>query len=118
MRDWVIVYQSRSGRPEDPWLGPDICDYLRAARAKGLQAAVVAPLGFVCDHVEVLWDLDQEAANTCREIGLPMARAEAANADPRFIEMLADLVLKTLKRYESGRPLPLTSPHATGRHPG
>ena len=118
MRDWVLVYQSRSGRPEDPWLGPDICDYLRAARAKGLQAAVVAPLGFVCDHVEVLWDLDQEAANTCREIGLPMARAEAANADPRFVEMLADVVLKTLKRYEQGRPLPLTSPLATGRPPG
>jgi ferrochelatase len=117
MRDWALVYQSRSGRPQDPWLGPDICDYLRDARANGLQAAVIAPIGFVCDHVEVLWDLDREAADTCREIGLPMARAEAANADPRFVEMLADLVLRTLKRYDSGRPLPLTSRHASGRPP-
>lgn len=118
MRDWQLVYQSRSGRPQDPWLGPDICDYLRQARANGLKAAVIAPVGFVCDHVEVLWDLDQEAAALCRELGLPMARAEAANADPRFIEMLADVVLRTVRRYRGRRPLPLTSAPATVRPPG
>lgn len=107
MRDWELVYQSRSGRPEDPWLGPDVRDYLRTARADGLQAAVVCPIGFVCDHVEVLYDLDQEAAAVCREIGLPMVRAEAANDDPRFLDMMADMVLRTIRRYESGRPLPL-----------
>ena len=107
MRDWTVVYQSRSGRPEDPWLGPDVCDYLRAAHADGLRAAVVCPIGFVCDHIEVLYDLDQEAAAVCREIGLPMVRAEAVNDDPRFLDMMADLVLRTLRRYESGRPLPL-----------
>ena len=61
-RRYATVYQSRSGRPEDPWLGPDVCDYLREARARGLEAAVLSPVGFVCDHVEVLYDLDVEAA--------------------------------------------------------
>ena len=115
MSDWELVYQSRSGRPQDPWLGPDICDYLRREHAAGLQAAVICPIGFVCDHIEVLWDLDREAADVCRELGLPMARAEAVNADPRFIEMLVDLVLKTMRRYERGRPLPITSTRASGR---
>jgi ferrochelatase len=116
--DWALVYQSRSGRPQDPWLEPDICDYLRAERA-ALRAAVICPIGFVCDHVEILWDLDTEAAQVCREIGLPMARAEAPNADPRFIEMLAGLVLSTVRRHERGRPLPITaSTPSTGRPPG
>jgi len=109
LRDWELVYQSRSGRPEDPWLGPDVGEYLRAARADGLQAAVLCPIGFVCDHIEVLYDLDQEAAAVCREIGLPMVRAEAVNDDPRFLDMMADMVLRTVRRYDSGRPLPLTS---------
>jgi ferrochelatase len=104
---WAIVYQSRSGRPGDPWLEPDVCDYLRQARAAGLQAAVLCPIGFVCDHVEVLYDLDREAAEVCAEIGLTMTRAEAVNDDPRFLDMMADVVLKTIKRYEPGRPLPL-----------
>ena len=107
IRDWKLVYQSRSGRPEDPWLGPDVVPYLRAARADGLQAVVLCPIGFVCDHVEVLYDLDQEAAAVCREIELPMVRAEAVNDDPRFLDMMADMVLRTVRRYENGRALPL-----------
>src|SRR5688500_7700792 len=107
VRDWELVYQSRSGRPEDPWLGPDVGSYLRTARAEGLQAAVLCPIGFVCDHVEVLYDLDQEAAAICREIGLPMVRAEAANDDPQFLDMMADVVLRTVRQYERGRPLPI-----------
>jgi ferrochelatase len=107
MREWELVYQSRSGRPEDPWLGPDVSVYLREAHAAGLRAAVVCPIGFVCDHVEVLYDLDQEAAGMCREIGLPMVRAEAVNDDPLFLDMMADMVLRTVRRYETGRPLPL-----------
>jgi ferrochelatase len=105
-REWALVYQSRSGRPGDPWLEPDVCDYLRQARAEGLAAAVLCPIGFVCDHVEVLYDLDREAAAVCAEIGLPMARAEAANDDPRFLDMMADVVMSTIRRYERGRPLP------------
>ena len=104
--DWALVYQSRSGRPGDPWLEPDIRDYLRQARASGLAAAVLCPIGFVCDHVEVLYDLDREAAGVCVEIGLPMTRAEAVNDDPRFLDMMADVVMTTIRRYERGRPLP------------
>jgi len=101
------VYQSRSGRPEDPWLEPDVCDYLRTARANGLQAAVLCPIGFVCDHIEVLFDLDCEAAAVCQEVKLPMARAESVNDDPLFLDMMADVVLQTIRRHEHGRPLPL-----------
>ena len=107
MPDHVLVYQSRSGRPEDPWLGPDVCDYLREARSAGLEAAVVCPIGFVCDHIEVLYDLDHEAAAVSREIGLAMVRAESVNDDPLFLDMMADVVLRTLRRHERSRPLPL-----------
>jgi ferrochelatase len=105
--DWTLVYQSRSGRPGDPWLEPDVCDYLRHARAEGLEAAVLCPVGFVCDHIEVLYDLDREAAEVCRAIGLPMVRAEAVNDDPVFLDMMADVVLRTIDRYRRGRPLTL-----------
>jgi ferrochelatase len=107
--DWALVYQSRSGRPGDPWLEPDICDYLRRARADGLTAAVVCPIGFVCDHIEVLYDLDREAAAVARDVGLAMTRAEAVNDDPLFLDMMADVVLGTLKRHEHGRALPLAA---------
>jgi ferrochelatase len=107
VRDWALVYQSRSGRPSDPWLEPDVCDYLRTARADGLRAVVICPIGFVCDHIEVLYDLDREAADVCRAIGLEMTRAAAVNDDPRFLDMMADVVMMTVRRYERGRPLPL-----------
>jgi protoporphyrin/coproporphyrin ferrochelatase len=106
---FVTVYQSRSGRPDDPWLGPDICDYLREARAGGVEAAILSPIGFVCDHVEVLYDLDIEAAQVCREIGLTMARARAVNDHPRFLDMMADVVLRVCSRYDHARPLELVS---------
>jgi ferrochelatase len=104
-RDWSVVYQSRSGRPEDPWLEPDVCDYLRQERAFGMTAAVLCPVGFLCDHVEVLYDLDVEAAAACRELGIAMTRAEAVNDHPRFIDALADAVVDTYERYRGGRPL-------------
>lgn len=116
---WALVYQSRSGRPEDPWLEPDVNDYLRAARARGVSAVVLCPIGFVCDHIEVLYDLDYEAAGVARDVGLAFARAESANADPLFIEMMADVVLKFEERYRRGRPLPIVPreavPHAMKR---
>jgi len=119
-KDWALVFQSRSGRPGDPWLEPDVCDYLRSAHAAGLKAAVLSPIGFVCDHIEVLYDLDHEAGAVCREIGLPLARAETVNDDPMFLDMMADVVLRTMRRYEAGRPLPLVtspSPAASGDRP-
>jgi len=110
--DWALVFQSRSGRPEDPWLGPDVCDYLRDERARGLSAAVLAPIGFLCDHLEVLYDLDVEAAAVCRKIGLPMVRAKAVNDHPRFGDTMADAVGDTVNRYAAGRPLTLVGSHA------
>jgi len=107
MSDWTLVYQSRSGRPEDPWLEPDICDYLRAERARGLDAAVLCPIGFVCDHVEVLYDLDKAAADVAAEAGLPMTRAKTACDHPAFLDTLADMVRRTYRRYERGVPLPI-----------
>ncbi len=71
-------------------------------------AAVICPIGFVCDHVEVLYDLDVEAAHVCRDVGLPMARAATVNDDPLFLEMMADEVVKTWDRYRTGRPLVLS----------
>jgi ferrochelatase len=106
---WALVYQSRSGRPDDPWLEPDVCDYLGRQRAAGLQAAILCPIGFVCDHIEVLYDLDREAADVCRETGLTMVRAEAVNDDPLFLDMMADVVIETLDWYEGGRPLPIAA---------
>ena len=108
MSDWALVYQSRSGRPGDPWLELDVCDYLRREKAAGLAAAVLCPIGFICDHIEVLYDLDREAADVCREVGLPMARAETVNDDPLFLDMMADMVLKVVGRYR-GSPLPIVS---------
>ena len=105
----AIVFQSRSGRPGDPWLEPDICDYLRAEHARGLDAVVLCPLGFICDHIEVLYDLDVEAAGTAQELGMAFARAESANVHPRFIDALADTIVDVWTRYEHGRPLTVTS---------
>jgi ferrochelatase len=107
--NYVTVYQSRSGRPEDPWLGPDICDYLREERAKGLEAAVLSPIGFICDHVEVLYDLDIEAAETAHDTGLPLVRAQAVNDHPLFLDMMADVVLQVCRRYDKSRPLEVVS---------
>jgi ferrochelatase len=111
--DWALVYQSRSGRPEDPWLEPDICQYLKQEHAAGLAAAVICPIGFVCDHIEVLYDLDREAADLCRSLGLPMVRAEAVNDDPLFLDMMKVVVLRTIERYKGRQPLSL----ATGGTP-
>ena len=109
--DWDLVFQSRSGRPEDPWLEPDVNDYLRDEHAKGgLQAVILSPIGFVCDHIEVLYDLDHEARETCDALGLPMARASAVNAHPAFVGALADMVVRTWETYKRGRPLTLVHP--------
>ncbi|GMU24065.1 MAG: putative ferrochelatase [Phycisphaerae bacterium] len=115
--DWVLVYQSRSGRPTDPWLEPDVCDYLHAERDKGLAAAVLSPIGFLCDHIEVLYDLDREAADVCRRIGLPMARAESVNDDPAFLDMMADVVRETWSRYRAFPSLPITNAGAGSAGP-
>jgi ferrochelatase len=105
--DWALVYQSRSGRPEDPWLGPDVGDALRQAHTERVRAVVLCPIGFVCDHIEVLYDLDIEAAAVAAQLGLALARAQAVGEHPRFLDAMSDAVLSTLERYASGRVLEL-----------
>jgi len=94
--DFDLVWQSRSGPPQVPWLEPDVNDHLRALAAAGVAAVVVAPTGFVSDHLEVLWDLDNEARETAAELGLQFARASTAGTDPAFVAGLADLVQEQL----------------------
>lgn len=89
---WHLAYQSRSGPPTEPWLEPDVGDLLRALGGAGARHVVVCPLGFVCDHVEVLYDLDVEARSTAEAAGLLYHRAAAVNDHPAFIEALADAV--------------------------
>ena len=89
---WTIAYQSRSGNPNDPWLEPDIGDALREALRRGDRTIVVAPIGFVCDHVEVLYDLDIVARGIARDLGLEFHRAATVGDHPAFIDMLAALV--------------------------
>ena len=93
-RPWRLAYQSRSGPPAVPWLGPDICDQLADLAAGGAPAVAVVPVGFVSDHVEVLYDLDIEAAQAAERLGLPMARAATLGTDPRFVSMITDLVVE------------------------
>ena len=109
VKDWSLVYQSRSGNPQDPWLGPDVGDYLSAEHSKGLGAVILCPIGFVTDHVEVLYDLDTEVAALCQRLQLPMVRASTANDHPTFINMMTDMVLSTCARYKNGVPLSLST---------
>ena len=113
-RDWAVAYQSRSGRAQDTWLEPDVCDYLRAERTRGLEAAVLAPIGFVSEHIELLYDLDHEAARVSRQLGLTMTRARTVNDDPAFIDMMADVVRRTWERYGRFPPLPIVTAPAPG----
>src|SRR5205807_4660769 len=85
--DWKLVYQSRSGPPAQPWLDPDIGDHLRALHAAGRTDVVVAPIGFISDHLEVLYDLDSEAAEVSKQLGIHMVRSATAGTHPDFIRM-------------------------------
>ncbi|MGN6793593.1 MAG: ferrochelatase [Streptosporangiaceae bacterium] len=89
---WQLAYQSRSGPPSVPWLGPDISDCLIGLAKAGTPAVVVVPIGFISDHMEVIFDLDVEAARTAADLGLPMARAATPGTDPVFVALISSLV--------------------------
>jgi protoporphyrin/coproporphyrin ferrochelatase len=91
-----LVYQSRSGPPGRPWLEPDVCDHVRTLAKSGVPAVVAVPVGFVSDHMEVVHDLDVEAAQAAASLGLPFARAAAPGPSPRFARMVAELVAERL----------------------
>ena len=104
--NWKLVYQSRSGPPSQPWLEPDIRDYLRSVRESGRAGKVlVVPIGFVSDHLEVLYDLDTEAQQLCDELGLRMVRSATAGNDPAFVRMIRELVLERIEADANRRAL-------------
>ena len=91
--NWSLVYQSRSGPSSQPWLEPDINDHIRSVHARGVTDLVISPIGFISDHMEVMFDLDTEAAQLCKELGVRMTRAKTAGTHPEFIRMVRDLML-------------------------
>ncbi len=96
--EWKLAYQSRSGPPTQPWLGPDVGDYLRELRAD----VVVIPIGFLSDHMEVLYDLDTEAAAIAKELGIRMVRAGTVGTHPAMIAMIAELVAQEHEACAAG----------------
>lgn len=90
--NWELVYQSRSGPPSVPWLEPDVCDRLRQLASEGVKYVVIMPIGFISDHMEVLYDLDTEAVDVCKEIGIEMRRAATVGVDPQFVSMIRELI--------------------------
>lgn len=107
--NWQLVYQSRSGPPHQPWLEPDVCDVIRNLADQGVRHVVSSPIGFTSDHMEVLFDLDTEAADLCKELGIQFERAHAAGHHPLFVEMVHDLIAERIEQRPE-RP-------AVGRHP-
>jgi ferrochelatase len=95
-RDWALVFQSRSGPPHVPWLEPDICDAIRAAAADGIRDVIAAPIGFISDHMEVIYDLDHEAQAAAADANVHLVRASTVGAHPKFIRMIRDLIRERL----------------------
>ena len=110
VNDWKLVYQSRSGPPTQPWLEPDILDYTRSLHQQGVRELVIAPIGFISDHMEVLYDLDTEAANLCNQLGMKMVRAATVGVHPKFIRMIRDLLQSVRWCPETCCPTPRLRP--------
>ncbi|HEY3973222.1 MAG TPA: ferrochelatase [Candidatus Sulfotelmatobacter sp.] len=109
----ALIYQSRSGAPGQPWLEPDILDYLREVKARNLASAVViAPIGFISDHMEVVYDLDIEARQLGDSLALPMARARTVGLHPKFIAMIRELILERTNPETERRALGSLGPRA------
>lgn len=108
--EWRLVYQSRSGLPTQPWLGPDILDELRQQAGDGARDVVVAPIGFLSDHLEVLYDLDTEARQHCGDLGLNMVRAATVGTHPKFVEMIRELIVERLSPETVRRAIGLFGP--------
>jgi ferrochelatase len=96
VENWDVAWQS-AGRTPDPWIGPDILQVLRDKRALGVTDVVSCPIGFVSDHLEVLFDIDVEAQGVARDVGLNLIRTASLNDDPPFMTLLADVVLASVK---------------------
>ncbi len=97
IENFKLVYQSRSGSPAQPWLGPDVSDHLKDLRSVGITNVVVAPIGFVSDHMEVVYDLDVAAKKVAEEIGIKMVRARTAGTHPAFVRMIRELIVERIE---------------------
>lgn len=102
--DWELVYQSRSGPPNQPWLEPDVCDRIEALSG-GYKGVAVVPIGFISDHMEVLFDLDTEAVEKAQEIGLEMVRIKTVSEHPKFISMIGELIRERIGLVSEKRAL-------------
>ena len=108
---WTLAYQSRSGPPHQPWLEPDVCDHLeRMRRDEQVRDVVVVPIGFICDHMEVLFDLDTQARQVCEHIGLNMVRAATVGTHPRFVSMIRELIVERMAEDPARPTLGLLGP--------
>ena len=107
---WRLVFQSRSGPPTQPWLEPDICEHLRALKEAGTSDVVVAPVGFISDHMEVLYDLDTEARQLSEALGINMVRAATVGTHPEFVRMIRELILERLDPATPRRALGAFAP--------
>jgi ferrochelatase len=96
LKRWELVYQSRSGRPDDPWLVPDILDHLKGLKRRGFDTVLIHPIGFLSDHLEVLYDLDHEARLLCEAQGMTMGRSRTVSTHPCFVEMLGELIAERI----------------------
>jgi ferrochelatase len=106
-----LVYQSRSGPPTQPWLEPDILDHLRHLHSQGVKNVLVAPIGFISDHLEVMFDLDTEAQELASELGMNMVRVPTAGTHPAFIRMLRQLIAERISNAEPKLAIGLFPPN-------
>jgi ferrochelatase len=116
--DHPVVYQSRSGSPNVPWLEPDVCDHIRALAERGVRDVVLSPIGFVSDHMEVLFDLDVEARETAEEVGVGLVRAKTAGTHPAFVSMIRELIQERLDASVPRRALGRFGPSHDVCRPG
>jgi ferrochelatase len=105
-----LAYQSRSGPPHVPWLEPDVLDELDALHAAGTDDVIVAPIGFLSDHMEVLFDLDEEAAEHAADLGMTMVRAGTVGTHPAFVAMIRELIVERMSARPERRALGLRGP--------
>ena len=104
---WVLVYQSRSGVPGTPWLEPDICDHLETRHHSGATGVVMVPIGFISDHMEVVYDLDTPARTRAEQLGLPVERAATVGTDPRFVALIRSLIEERIALADGCEPVRL-----------
>ena len=116
---WDLVYQSRSGPPDQPWLEPDIKDHLRRLRdTDDIREVVIVPVGFLCEHMEVIYDLDVEAQQVCDELGIGMVRAGVVGTHPRLVRMVRELIQERLDEHPQRLALGAFGPSPDACPPG